>query len=75
MLSSAIIDLYYQPKQISATISSFINHTMSNWHKSNHGGYKMVFYSAHDTTVLNLLVALNLTNIPCINASYYDIAV
>ncbi len=71
LMSSIILDLFYTPTQISATISSFFNHTLSNFKNSNKGGYKMVFYSAHDTTVMNLLVALNLTNFACVNASYY----
>ena len=58
------ITLYSNPKQIRATATGFFNETIHNIRKSilNKNEVRWNIYSAHDTTVGNMLAALNLTN-------------
>ena len=62
------IDLFSNPKQIKATATGFFNQTVNNMKSiiKDIRGVQWNIYSAHDTTVGNMLAALNLTNIDCI---------
>jgi len=68
------INLYANPKQISATSTGFFNETVNNIKKiiSNKEATQWNIYSAHDTTVGNMLAALNLTNVECIYQAYLN---
>ena len=62
------ISLYSDQKQIRATATGFFNETIHNIKKRimNKDEVRWNMYSAHDTTVGNMLAALNLTNPECI---------
>ena len=66
------ITLYSTPKQISATSTGFFNETVHNMRKkiADKDEVSWNIYSAHDTTVGNMLAALNLTNVDCIYEAY-----
>lgn len=62
------INLYANPKQIRATATGFFNQTVLNMKSilSNSEAVQWNIYSAHDTTVGNMLAALNLASVDCI---------
>ena len=65
------INLFYSEKQIRTTSSNFLKHTVHNMNRAlHHRDVQWIIYSAHDTTVANILAALNLTNVACIYEAY-----
>ena len=66
------IGLYSNQKQIRATATGFFNQSVRNIKKiiSNKEEVQWNTYSAHDTTVGNMLAALNLTNVDCIYSAF-----
>lgn len=62
------LGLYSNQKQIKATATGFFNQTVHNIRNiiGNKEAVQWNIYSAHDTTVGNMLAALNLTNVECI---------
>lgn len=68
------INLYSNQKQIRATATGFFNQSVRNIKKiiSNKEEVQWNIYSAHDTTVGNMLAALNLTNVECIYSAFLE---
>lgn len=67
------INLYYShnPIQVRTTSSGFFEATLSNIDNAiKKRDIQWVIYSAHDTTVGNMLAAMNMTNIDCIYEAY-----
>lgn len=66
------MNLFYQEVQINATITPFLNQTLNNMRNilKNPDKERLIIYSAHDTTVANVLAALRLTSAECIWNSY-----
>lgn len=66
------INLFYTETQIRTTANGFFEATLRNINNAikNRNGTQWVIYSAHDTTVGNMLAALNLTNVACIYEAY-----
>lgn len=65
------INLFYSEKQIKTTSSGFFQATINNIKKAIvDKKTQWVIYSAHDTTVGNMLAALNFTNTACIYEAY-----
>lgn len=64
--------LYSNAKQIRATATGFFNQTIHNIQNIilNKEAVQWNIYSAHDTTVGNMLAALNLTNVECIYEAF-----
>jgi len=59
------INLFYTQVQRRSTATGFFNATVNNMKKiiKNIDNPQWIIYSAHDTTVGNMLAALNLTNV------------
>jgi hypothetical protein len=65
------INLFLTELQIRSTSSGFFEETINNINRVlTVGDVQWVIYSAHDTTVANMLVALNFTNAQCIYEAY-----
>ena len=64
--------LFNTRQQIRATATGYFNATINNIKSaiSNPDGVQFVIYSAHDTTIMNFLVALNLTNVECVYEAF-----
>jgi hypothetical protein len=62
------ITLYSNQRQIKATATGFMNETVNNIKKAiqSKDGVQWNIYSAHDTTVGNVLAALNFANYECV---------
>ncbi len=63
------LQLFYQDIQINATATPFLQaslYNMKNIINGNNQAPRIVLYSAHDTTVANILSALRLTSGKCI---------
>ena len=61
------INLFYTDIQRRTTASGFFNQTIQNINRAkNLKDVQWVIYSAHDTTVGNMLAAMNMTNVECI---------
>ena len=70
----AVIKLYYTEHQLRATANGFFNQTVHNFKKviADKSGVQWVFYSAHDTSVMNYLTRLGLTGAKCIYENYLN---
>lgn len=65
------INLFYSDIQIRTTASGFFEATLANINRViSKRDVQWVIYSAHDTTVANMLAAMNMTNAACIYESY-----
>lgn len=66
------MSLFYTKQQIRTTATPFFNATVNNIRNiiDNPDGVQWVIYSAHDTTVGNMLAALNFTNPECIYEAF-----
>ena len=60
--------LFYNEEQLRATATGFFNHTVSNIKAVTRDktGVQWVFYSAHDTTVMNMLSRMNMASARCV---------
>jgi hypothetical protein len=67
-------NLYSNQQQIRATATGFLNETVKNMIQimKNQSTVQWNLYSAHDTTVGNILAALNMTNLECIYKAFLD---
>ena len=67
------VNLYYSPNsiQVRTTSSGFFEATLANIERAvKKRDVQWVIYSAHDTTVGNMLAAMNMTNVECIYEAY-----
>lgn len=65
------INLFYTEMQRRTTSSGFFNQTIFNIKRAIRSkDVQWVIYSAHDTTVGNMLAAMNMTNVECIFAAF-----
>lgn len=65
------INLFFTDLQLRTTSSGFFEATLNNIHRAiKSKDVQWVIYSAHDTTVANMLAAMNLTNAACIYESF-----
>jgi hypothetical protein len=63
--------LFYNELQIRTTSSGFFEATIANIDRAiKKRDVQWVIYSAHDTTVGNMLAAMNMTNTACIYEAY-----
>jgi hypothetical protein len=61
------INLFYTENQIRTTSYGFFKATLGNINRAlTIKDVQWVIYSAHDSTVNNILAALNMTNVDCI---------
>jgi hypothetical protein len=62
------LKLFYTEDQLRATATGFYNATVNNFKNviRDKSGVQWVFYSAHDTTVMNFISRLGLTSAECI---------
>ena len=61
------INLFYTDMQRKTTASGFFKNTIANIKRAKElRDVQWVIYSAHDTTVGNMLAAMNMTNVDCI---------
>lgn len=69
-----LIKYFSTKKQLKATATGFFNATFNNIKNAveNNNDVKLVIYSAHDTTVLNMLAALNMTNVDCVYQAFLN---
>lgn len=67
-----ITKLFYTERQISSTATGFFDATAHNFRRiiTNRNAEQLVIYSAHDTTIMNFLVAMNLTNAECVYSAF-----
>lgn len=67
------INLFYNPLQIRTTSSNFFKHTLHNMDRAaKNKDVQWIIYSAHDTTVANMLAGMNMTNVACIYEAYLN---
>lgn len=65
------INLFYNPLQLKTTSSGFFEATLANIDRAiKKRDIQWVIYSAHDTTVGNMLAAMNMTNAACIYEAF-----
>ena len=65
------INLFYTNQQLKTTSSRFFEHTIQNMKRAiKRKDVQWVIYSAHDTTVANMLAAMNMTNVACMYEAY-----
>lgn len=65
------INLFYTKKQVRPAASGFFGATIANIKRAvAKKDVQWVVYSAHDTTVLNMIAAMNMTNTACIYEAY-----
>ena len=65
------INLFFTNQQRRVTSSGFFKHTIKNIkHYKKFRDVQWVIYSAHDTTVGNMLAAMNMTNAECVYEAY-----
>ena len=63
--------MFYAPQQLKTSSSRFFEATVSNIKNAiTNRDVQWVIYSAHDTTVSNILAAMNMTNVGCIYEAY-----
>lgn len=63
--------MFYNDQQIRTTSNAFFRKTLHNIDRAiSRKDVQWVIYSAHDTTVANMLAALNFTNAACIYEAY-----
>ena len=64
--------LFYQEKQAAVTSTGYFNETYNHFKRvtKDQSGVQWAFYSAHDSTIVNYLARLNLSNAHCIYENY-----
>lgn len=62
------VNLFFTELQINATATPFLNQTIQNMRNivRDKNRERLIIYSAHDTTVGNILAALRLTSAQCV---------
>jgi len=70
----AYTKLFYAEDQLRATATGFFNATVNNFKNiiNDKSGAQWVFYSAHDTSVMNFLSRLGLASAECIYENYLN---
>ena len=65
---------YYQKDQLRATATGYFNETKHNFMRitKSREGVQWAFYSAHDTSVMNYITQMGLTNVDCIYQNYLN---
>lgn len=73
MLTSTLLVFFYTKDQIRSSNTQLLQNTLYRMREAIAGrGQKLVLFSAHDTTILSLLSAFNMINIPCIMNSFLN---
>jgi hypothetical protein len=73
MISSTILALFYTDDQIKISNTRLLQNTIYRMKEAQTGtGPKLVLFSAHDTTITSVAVALNLVNIPCLMDNFFN---
>lgn len=66
--------MFYNEDQLRATATGFFNQTVHNMKKvtNDKSGVQWIFYSAHDTSVMNFISRFGLTSVRCIYENYLN---
>lgn len=72
-MTSTIFTFFHSDEQIKISNTRFLQTIVYNMKQAIIGkGPKMILFSAHDTTLMSLWAAFNLTNIACLTEYYLD---
>ena len=73
MLTSTLFTFFYTRDQVRSSNTQLLQNTLYRMREARAGrGPKLVLFSAHDTTILSLLAAFNMINVPCIVDSFLN---
>lgn len=72
MLTSTLLTFFYTQDQIRSANTQLLQNTLYRMREARAGrGPKLVLFSAHDTTILSVLIAFNMINIPCVMDNFF----